>query len=321
MKLFHETSIKFYSDKSHLKICVLSDLHFSYQVTDEKLDAILEKMSEREPDYILIPGDLIDSCDMLKDQKEENRLINFVKNLAKAAKVIISMGNHDTYRKTTKEFQNETGELWQNEDHPAYIDRLRELDNVVYLNNESYEDKNLYVFGFTQKPAYYNYKSKKKRVTIIHPAHEDLDELLREFDEIDRKYLINLPKNKLKLAMIHSPVYLDDFRVKAELEEFDYFISGHMHNGVVPPVLSELWPGKRGVVSPTHQLFPKNVRKSIKSADDKAIVAGAITTFHECVGNLSRFNALYPAYFMTLEFTNDTRFKRKPYVKKKYLNY
>ena len=296
-------------------------LHFSYQVTDEKLDGILEKMRERQPDYIFIPGDLIDSCDMVRNPAEEARLLKFVSDLGEIAKTIISMGNHDTYLKTTETYQEHTGELWKNEKNPEYIKKIRKLENVVYLDNESYEDKKLYVFGFTQQPADYNYKSKAKRVSLIHPAHEDVDEMLEELDNIDQKYLVDLPKRKLKIALVHSPVYLSDYRVKAELDEFDYYISGHMHNGIVPPVLNELWFGKSGIVSPTHELFPKNLRNTIKKSSDKAIVAGAITTFHECVGKLSRFNVLFPACFMTLEFTKEPRFKRKPYVKKKYLNY
>ena len=50
MRLFHETNIKFYSKKTQPKICVISDIHFSYQITDDKLDSLKEKLAERKPD-------------------------------------------------------------------------------------------------------------------------------------------------------------------------------------------------------------------------------------------------------------------------------
>ncbi|MBQ6486434.1 metallophosphoesterase [Candidatus Saccharibacteria bacterium] len=316
MKLLHETRINLYSKVAQPKICVLSDIHFSYQVKDARLDLILEKMRELSPDYIFIPGDLIDSNDMIFDKDEENRLLSWLKNLGEIAKVILSVGNHDICRKPTDRHRI-SGE-WEVYENPEFMKKVNALENVFYLNNEKYEDSKIYVLGLTLSPDYYNLLD--QRPSVVHPAHEKLNEILKELDDIDQRLITKLPKNKLKFVLIHSPVLLTDYRVKAELTEFDYFISGHMHNGIVPPIIDELWRSSTGFVSPTRNMLPRNIRTTRKTVEEKLIIAGAVTTWHECSGPLHKLNALYPSYFMTLNFSKDKQYEEKPYIKKKYLS-
>lgn len=320
MKFFHETKIEFYS-KRELKICVISDIHFSYQVTDAKLNALLDKLRERKPDYIFLPGDLIDSNDMIFKKSEEERLLKFLSQLGEISKTLISVGNHDFYKKASKEYKKRTGEKWEIFENREFVSKVRKLKNIYYLDNAVYKDSKIYVFGFTQKPEYYNVFDKAKKVSIFHPVDEDVEEMLRELDEVNPKLISRLPKARLKFALVHSPVYLNDSRVKAKLSEFDYFISGHMHNGVVPPVVDEFWLGTRGVVSPTRNMLPAGIRNTVKKSGDKSIVAGAVTTWHECTGAAHNLNALYPSYFMTIEFKKDRYLKGRPEVTKKYLNW
>jgi predicted MPP superfamily phosphohydrolase len=320
MKLFHETTIKFYSKKSQPKICIISDIHFSYRVKDKKLNALREKLKERNPDYIFIPGDIVDSNDMIVDKSEEKRLLNWLESLGKIATVLISEGNHDTYKKASKEHKKQTGDKWEVIKNTDFIKKVNELENVHYLDNEVYEDKNVYVLGLTLSAHYYClFASDKKKNTS--PTGENVEQFLKELDDLDQKLITNLPKNKLKFALIHSPCHLNDFRVKAELAEFDYFISGHMHNGLVPPIIDELWRSDRGLINPTKIFFTEQTRTSRKTLSEKSIIAGAITSWHESLGLAHNLNALYPSYFITLEFTNNDQYARKPYVRKKYLNY
>lgn len=65
------------------------------------------------------------------------------------------------------------------------------LDNVHYLDNEKYEDKNIYVLGLTLSAKYYClFKSDKKNAK----DGENVNELLKELDDIDQKLIANLPK-------------------------------------------------------------------------------------------------------------------------------
>ena len=319
MKLFHETNIKFYSKKSQPKICVISDIHFSYRVKDEKLESLRKKLEDRNPDYIFIPGDLVDSNNMIEKESEENRLLNWLKSLGKIATVLISEGNHDVYKKSSKEHRKKTGDKWEVIKNKDFIKKVNELENVHYLDNEAYEDKNIYVLGLSLSEHYYCLLKTDKEKNPS-PSGEDVNQFLKELDNLNQNLITNLPKGKLKFALIHSPMHLSDFRIKAELAEFDFTISGHMHNGLVTPVLDEIWRSDRGVVNPSRHLIAGNTRLSKKTIEQGMIIAGAVTTWHESVGVFHNLNILYPSYFMTLEFKKDEKYK-KPYVTKKYLNY
>ncbi len=319
MKLFHETNIKFYSKKSQPKICIISDIHFSYQITNKKLESLREKLEERKPDYIFIPGDLIDSNDMIEDESEEKRLLSWLESLGEIATVLISEGNHDTYKLASKEHKEKTGDQWEVVKNAKFISHVNKLKNVHYLDNEIYEDKKIYVLGLTLSAHYYClFASDKKKKSS--PTGENVEQLLKELDELDQKKITDLPKNKLTFALIHSPCHLSDFRVKAELKEFDYLISGHMHNGLVTPVLDELWRSDRGIVNASKHLIASNTRLSRRTLSEGLIIAGAVTTWHESVGIFHNLNVFYPSYFMTLEFTKNTQYE-KPYISRKYLNY
>ena len=289
------------------KVMVMSDLHFSYQVPNSKLQAIIKQVYSLSPSYLLIPGDLIDTLDMLDKPSELQRFLKFLEKLGQLTTVIISVGNHDMYRKPKGK---QSG--WQYGMNSVFFDRIRQLPNVQLLDNQVYEDENIYCLGYTQSPAYYKAKE---------GVSENLSVMLDELADLPEKYLYQLPKNKLKFALIHSPVFLDDPEVKFRLREFDYFVSGHMHNGVVPPVLDELLSSSRGIISPTKKWAPENSRNTLKTYADKLLVVGALTTFHECIKPLNKLNAFFPSYLAIMEFTSKKTYARKPYIKHTYKNW
>ena len=316
MKLFHLSTYRFYSPyffASHkkledpFKIMIMSDLHFSYQVSDRKLQSIVKQVELINPVYLLFPGDLIDTLDMVDKSSERKRLLDFLAALGQITTVILSIGNHDMYRKPKA---NQSG--WQYEKATILFDQIRSLQNVHLLDNQIYEDDNIYCLGYTQSPDYYEKKEGKS---------ENLTVMLDELANLPEKYLYHLPQNKLKFALIHSPVYLNDSEIKYRLREFDYFISGHMHNGVVPPVLDELLSGSRGIISPTKKWAPNNSRNTLRTYADKLLVVGALTTFHECIKPLDKLNAFFPSYLALMEFTTKKIYSRKPYIKHTYKNW
>lgn len=317
MKLFHETKIELYSEKEE-KICIVSDIHFSDRVKTKKLDSLARKIAERKPNYIFVPGDLVDYNDLIFDEKEEVRLLDFFEKLGKITTTIISVGNHDEYKLASKEHEKKTKEKYLHYKNESFIKKLKNFENVFYLDNEKFEDENIFVVGITQKSDYYNFYGHEKKTTVITPTNESVDVFLKELDTLDKSFLNNLPKTKKKFALIHSPVVLTDEKVQEKLKEFDYFISGHMHNGVVPPLFDTIWRSSRGVISPTRNLLAKNTRQSKKVLKKKLIISGAVTTWHK---DIHKLNFAYPSYFMTLEFKNDKDLKEEPKITKKYLKY
>lgn len=283
----------------NLKICILSDLHFARWMKPQKLSAIIQKMQKTRPDYIFIPGDLVDNNEEIKALSDEKRLLNFLASLGRIAPAIITPGNHDAYRSPKKH----EGIA----ENPDFLKKVNQLDQVFYLNDTTFEDDRLYVFGYNLKPRYYD--SGVKHARFIRPIDESVELLL---EDLKKQPLKNLPKNKLKFILIHSPVRLDDPHVRAELAEFDYSVSGHMHFGVIPPLIFEIWRGERGIIAPGKKFFPKNARVSKKTLKNKKIISGAVTNFSK--SSTRGLNAFYPIYFTTLIFTDSPKVQ----IRRKY---
>lgn len=78
-----------------LKIGVISDIHAFYGKTDnEKLNKIIQKTNERNPDLILILGDF-DAIPMSKSQDRQKNLSSILKELKAPYGVFSILGNHD----------------------------------------------------------------------------------------------------------------------------------------------------------------------------------------------------------------------------------
>ena len=321
MKLFHETTISLVPAASIFvnnlpkTICILSDIHYTRWLKDWKFDAILHKMRAKKPDYIFIPGDLVDNNEEISTPAHEKRLLDFLKALGKIAPTLISPGNHDAYRSPRK-----NGGIAKN---PEFIAKVNQLPHVSYLSDQCYEDDHIFIFGYNQKPDYYD--AGHQGAHFAHPIDEDADLMVKDLQKIKTVQLFcatrkavsrdpfhDLPQDKLKFALVHSPVHLGDPRIRHFFAGFDYLISGHMHNGVVLPGLFELWRSDRGIIAPGKRLFPKNARLSKKTLADKKIISGAITNFSK--SSARWLNAFYPVYFTTLNFDGKTA----PKIRRKY---
>ncbi len=303
MKMFHKTTYKLYrNNPTNLKFGIISDLHFSYKISDKKLSNILDYLKKEKLDYILFPGDIIDYTNLVQEPSERQRLLNWLQQLGNINKALLSLGSHDYYKK------NSTGH-WEYYLDQNLLDSINSLNNVELLDNSKYEDQNINVVGITQSYPYYHPSDTKK---------EKGSEMLTDLKKM-RNLLTKLPKDKLNFALIHSPVCLTDKDIAQELSEFDYLISGHMHNGCVPPIMYELWNSTRGLIAPNKQLFPSNERNTLKYNNDKILVNGPLTTFQECTGIIEKFNILFPSYMSFMEFSNDSKYNsNKIHIERKY---
>ena len=129
MKRIHTTYYKIYNEKvkKELKVASLSDLHFSYTITEEKLKAIIKFLNSYKPNYILFPGDLLDSTGMIENKEEYMRIKNWLKELGNTAPTLISLGSHDYYKKEKDENTGKTHWIYY---YPKYF-----IEDVNTLNN------------------------------------------------------------------------------------------------------------------------------------------------------------------------------------------
>lgn len=327
MKCFYHTSYKFYGPKykDGLKFFLISDVHFTPDISSELLDAVLARAEKQHPDYILVAGDTVNSLGTVNSKSNLKRLLAWFIRLGKVAPVLIALGNHDFYRekpgrKQKKLFSHERE--WDPEHPTALIKELNALENVQVLDNSVYEDKNVYIFGFTQSPEYYQFNQDENHsASLLHPGSEDKSIMLYDLHQLDHKLIQDLPKNKAKIALIHSPVFLEDSEITSYLDEFDFFISGHMHNGVMPPVISDFVRNDRGILAPGKGLFPHHARARITKNSQKSIILGAVSTIPSCNNIFMTLNKTFPVYTATLEFSHNELLERKPDVKSQYVSF
>ena len=313
MKAMNITNYKLYNDKNNeeFRICSMSDLHYN-----EKLKMILSNIEKLRPNYMMIPGDLIDSTDSIIELKNKRRLLLWLKEMSEISKIFISLGSHDYYKLSID--GNKSKDNWNLEFVSNFIEEINDEKNINVLNNDSYKDNNIFVTGYTQSIEYYNPLLNKKSGIFTHNC-ENKQVMLEELKKLKDK-IQNIPNDTVNFMMIHSPIYLKDKEIIENINEYDYYISGHMHNGLVPPVINELWKSSRGIIGPTRDLFPKNARNTLRYKNDKLIVNGALSTFHENHGMFSKLNFIYPSYMCVIDFTKNLEYDKDKIYTKRYYN-
>ena len=254
--------------KKDITFIHIGDIHYNETTSTKKLEYIKYAIEDAHPDYIFITGDLLDRPKITKNKEKIKLLVSWLNSLGNIAKVFISLGNHDIILEEDYKFFN----------------KLNDINNIYVLNNQSYEDENVFISGFTLPTNYY-YNIEK---------HEDEDALL---ETLQNKFnlVTNLPKKKYKVALIHSPILLSEKKVVEKLKEYDLILSGHMHNGLIPRILDKIIKNNYGLISPDKRLFAKNTRGKIKTKYYTIIITGGITKLSPSSTKiLSKLNGLYP---------------------------
>ena len=254
--------------KKDITFIHIGDIHYNETTSTKKLEYIKYAIEDAHPDYIFITGDLLDKPKITKNKEKIKLLVSWLNSLGNIAKVFISLGNHDIILEEDYKFFN----------------KLNDINNIYVLNNQSYEDENVFISGFTLPTNYY-YNIEK---------HEDEDALLETLQN-NFNLVTNLPKKKYKVALIHSPILLSEKKVIEKLKEYDLVLSGHMHNGLIPRILDKIIKNNYGLISPDKRFFAKNTRGKIKTKYYTIIITGGITKLSPSSTKiLSKLNGLYP---------------------------
>lgn len=242
--------------KKDLSFQVLSDIHLSEIVLKNILDNLNYQLQRQKSDYICILGDLIDQQNYLEDKQNRKKLYNFLKVAGETAPTLIILGNHDLYDK--------------NHEYPytKNWEEFTQIPNVYMLNNNIYQDKNIFVMGILQDMEYYNDHVANKK---------EFNSFYQEIQSNSYLYE-NIPTNLPIIGLLHSPEFYQDARIVELLKDFDLIMCGHTHQGCLPAILENIYPKNAGLISPAYKLFPKVVR-GIYTLDTKTnlLITGGIT--------------------------------------------
>lgn len=273
----HEYNI---DNKPSINVKQFGDLHVDENFDFKKLDKIEEALDSSDTDYVMFTGDMIDYTNFLYSNIDVmKKLLKWIKKIASKYKMIIGFGNHDTFKKSD--------EGWKEDYCITFINELSNIDGVNLLGfDPCYEDDKISVVSPFIPFNYYENESRKEDKSV-------LIDTLKEFKNV----IESMPADKLKFLILHSPVFVDCEEALGFIKYFDFILSGHMHNGVVPPILDNIVKNNRGIISPDKSLFPSNARgvKTIESdlGNTNLIITGGITKL-STVSHLGVFNNIFP---------------------------
>lgn len=268
------------------KIFLISDLHIGKKFNIKKLDLIKKEIKKEKPDYICIPGDIIDNTNIINTYEE--LIISFFKDIS-YIKVVIALGNHDI----CKLIRDKEGKRWEYDKRNDFFNKIKSIKNIHLLENEIYTDNDISFIGLSLSYEYYKLSG------------ESINVLVKELNNINLK----IDKDKYNVLLCHSPQRLIHEKIKKIklMENIDLILSGHMHNGMVHPIMEIIWKGNRGVITPTKELFPKAklTRGRVKIGEKVLIISGGITKLsHSSARLISPLNCLYPSNIEIININN-----------------
>ena len=234
---------KVYNIESNLnkKIVLISDIHYSNKKDINKLNYILDNIKKLKPNYICIPGDIIDESN-IEDEKD---FIRWLKKLSKISKVIISIGNHEFY---INKHKNIFGL------NKVFLEKISSIENVYLLDNKNIVIDNINFIGITLPLEYYG----EKNIESVN------------------KYLnkIKLYKKYYNILLCHSTLNICNSKILKD-KNIDLILCGHMHGGIVPNFMRKIFKN-RGFISPNKKLFPKITYGYLKIGNTNIIISSGI---------------------------------------------
>lgn len=273
--------------KNDFKVVALGDIHLSKSVDKIKITAIKKQIKEEKADYNVFLGDFVSTPKELENKEIQEQLLDLIKASALVAPTMIILGNHDFINKN-KEKDNK----YSIENNKAFWEKVISINNVYLLNNKLYQDNQVLFMGYKETLKYY----------YNNESYEDLEVFFNDFKSYPKLYK-NLPKDIIKIGLIHSPEYAKLEKNNMLLRDYDLLISGHNHDGCIPFGFGNF---TFGIISPKKKIFPNEARGyRVLNTGTSLLISGGITKIQECAPKvLHPFNHLCPMQMDTITFTN-----------------
>ena len=272
-------NIDIYNDKVQSKLLLMSDIHYNNNFNYKKLEMINNLLEENNPDYLLVCGDMFDESSNINI----DNLIKWFESINKYVSIIFSLGNHDTMYKENGKWVQGTKE---------YICYLKMIKNAVVLDNSNFRESGINFIGFNNSFDYYEKYREDKSIF--------LQEILEFFSNIEK-----LNENDFNILMCHSPYSLQMINHLKDIGYFksiDLIVSGHMHGGLVPPIMKRYIEEPKGIIAPNKKLFPEHARGVVYNDGIPNIISEGVTK----LAGMKLIDSLY-----SVDYKNIKLIKRK----------
>lgn len=267
-------------------ICLIADIHNTKYSKIKEWNLLIKCIKSINPTYIIIAGDMIITADDLFNPKCERKLNYLLLQLSNIAPLFITYGNHELKK----------GKNYNANDVDNYFSKYQNNKRIHIINNNCLKINDINILGVS--PIYQSY----------YPEHKENWEIFL-IDALS--FLINQISDELKdnfnIMTIHSPEIIYKFesylnktinntdnnelrskllKIKENLQVIDLFVSGHMHDGLIPKHWQKISPFKnyRGLVASEGN---ENTHPSLRVSDicrgthnifnGKMIITGGVT--------------------------------------------
>jgi len=213
-RIIHTTNYEITVDKKldnadSLRIVLVADLHMGYNIRQDHIKQMVNKINAENPDIVAIAGDIFDNDYDSLDNPEA--LIDILRNIKSKYGVYACYGNHDIAEKIVGGFTFNFN-LFEKKQSDIRMDAFLEKANIKLLMDQAVLiDNRFYLYG---------------RPDILKPGRGiDVRKTPEEIVE-------GLDKTKPIIVIEHEPVQLD----KLANAGVDVDLCGHTHDGQLFPL-------------------------------------------------------------------------------------
>lgn len=280
-----------YTDKDvNLDIALLSDLHANKNTDYTWLYKNASFLRDKYTDFIAVLGDVLDDG---LDYESAKRVSDILDKYREIAPVVMINGNHDLITKSDGKWKyiSTDKELMLQE---KILNLYNSIPNVTYLLNDkvSFPLKNINFYGASPNIHYYDDE--------FSPYDTLEDSVIKQFDS-------KVDNDNFNIFLTHSPKnFMDNSFIRGYslFDNIDLFLSGHMHNGLVPIYFEKLIPSHYGLVGFSHKkkiLFPSFAKGRVNINETTiGVIANPYCTMSSNKGKISNLNFLFPPVSQTV---------------------
>ena len=261
----HITNVNINTDKidRDRRILSLSDFHLTEDKGFEHLKEIKSKTDMTKISHIVMPGDIVNDVNELKDNKFRNKVLQALSDFADDKHVFLSAGNHDQMTLNNKK--------WQRGDYSLLQETIKQLPKFHLLKNgERITVNDITYSAFSPDYSYYEDEDKERKDL---EAESDYEEAFM------KNYNANLfDNNTFNILLTHEPqsiIKLSTKKGSCIQDNTDLVLSGHMHDGMLPHFFKRFC-GNIGIISPQMQLLPKYAHGTVEVGDTTFVINGPV---------------------------------------------
>lgn len=199
-------------NKKEKKLLIVGDIHYHERVPISIFKNLRENVLLIKPDFIIIPGDLIETNAFLDNEESKSFFEELLFDISKNSIIIMSAGNHEIANFNKKRERGKTNKTIE------WLEELSQRKIIYFLNNKKVTIDGITFIGFTPSLDYYFNYNESNSESIAYKEYENSG--------------LHMNKSDFNILVSHA-IPLD----YADKDITDLVISGHWHDGYIPKVL------------------------------------------------------------------------------------